>query len=255
MFVVPPQGRKVGKSQSQPDFSTAEAAEKDNMTAEKRTVLVNDLNNLRAIVELQLGADDIKLIYVLRPLAELHASSGAHAEALDLQRRIYKLCLKFTGNPILPSVKEARKALASTLQALGQYEEAIALFEVIVTDDGDQTSIGSLVTCLQNVERFQEAVVICETMVARAAQSTDEKSFGAQVGWLMSLSRCHTLQGDFATAAQVTERTIPLMAARAEVLCIPQLDVLADLYRQAGNQAEHDRVRALRREIADRCDY
>lgn len=225
------------------------------MTADKRSVLVNDLNNLRAIVELQLGAEDIKLIYVLRPLAELHASCGAHVEALDLQRRIYNLCLKFRGNPILPAVKEARKALASTLQALKQYDEAITLFEALAAEDGDETSVGSLVDCLQNVGRFSEAVAICEAVIARLSQSTDEKSFGAQVGWLMSLSRCHSRQGDFATAALITERTIPLMAARAEVFCIPQLDVLADLYRQAGNQSEHDRVRALRREIAVRCDY
>ncbi|CAN5635430.1 hypothetical protein BH10CYA1_BH10CYA1_45530 [soil metagenome] len=225
------------------------------MTADKRSVLVNDLNNLRAIVESQIGVDDIKLIYVLRPLAELHASSGAHEEAVHLQRKIYKLCLKFRGNPILPALKQARQALASTLQSLKQYDEAITLFQALVAEDGDQSSYGSLVDCLQGVGRFDEAIAICESVVARVEQSTDEKSFGAQVSWLISLSRCYSRQGDFATAAQVTERTIPLMAARAEVICIPQLDVLAELYRQAGNQADHDRVRAVRREIADRCDY
>ncbi len=225
------------------------------MTTDKRSVLVNDLNNLRAIVDLQLGAGDIKLIYVLRPLAELHASSGAHEDAVQLQRQIYQLCLQYRGNPILPALREARKALASTLQALKQYDEAITLFSAEVAEDGDESSYGSLVDCLQGAERFDEAIAICQSVVARLEQSTDVKSFGAQVSWLMSLSRCYSRQGDFATAAQVTERTIPLMAARAEVMCIPQLDVLAELYRRAGNLAEQDRVRAVRREIADRCDY
>lgn len=225
------------------------------MTANKRSVLVNDLNNLRAIVEAQIGADDIKLIYVLRPLAELHASSGAHEEAEHLQRKIYRLCTKFRGNPILPALKDARKALATTLQALKQYDEAIPLFSALVAEDDDESSYGSLVDCLLGAERFVEATAICQSVVTRLEKSTDEKSFGAQLSWLMNLSRCYSRQGDFATAAQVTERTIPLMAARAEVMCIPQLDVLAELYRQAGNLAEHDRVRAVRREIADRCDY
>jgi len=255
MFVVPTQGRRAGKSKEPSRHSTAEAEEKDFMTADKRSVIVNDLVNLRAIVELQLGPDDIKLIYVLRPLANLHAASGAHEEAVDLQRKIYKLCLKYRGNPILPALKEARKALAETLRSLQQYDEAIELFEALVAEDGDESSNGLLVDCLQNVDRFPEAIAICASQIARFEQSTDEKSFGAHLSWLMHLSLCYSRQNDFATAAQVTERTIPLMAARAEVLCIPQLDVLAELYRKAGNMAEHDRVRALRREVADRCDY
>jgi tetratricopeptide (TPR) repeat protein len=219
-----------------------------------RSVLVSDLKHLRAIVEPQFVGDDIRLIHVLRPLAALYAESGSLDEALEPQRRIYRLSLKFKGNVNLPSIADARKALAATLQGLKQYDEAIPLLQAALSD-GDESAASALVDCLQNVGRFDEAIVICQSMVVRFEQQTDDKSFGTHVGWLMNLSRCYSRQNDYAAAAQVCERTIPLMAARAEVLCIPQLDVLAELYRQAGDTVEHDRVRARRREIADRCDY
>lgn len=225
------------------------------MTAQLRAVLVGDLKNLRAIVEPQFGADDIKLIHVLRPLAALLVQDNVLNEAVVLQRRIYDLCLKYKGNPNLPSLREARKALAASLQSLGQYDEAVPLLQSSVTEDGDESANSALVDCLQGLGRFQEAISLCEQKVSQAAQLDASTSGTAQLSWLLNLSRCYTRQDDYAKAAAVIERTIPLMAARAEVLCIPQLDLLAEYYRKAGNQAEHDRVRAKRREIADRCKY
>jgi tetratricopeptide (TPR) repeat protein len=224
------------------------------MTANNRSVLVSDLIHLRAIVEPHFSGHDIRSIHLLRPLAALYVESGSLDEALELQRRIYSLSLKFSGNVNLPSVADARKALAATLQGLKLYDEAVPLLQSAV-GEGDGSAASALVVCLQNVGRFDEAIALCQAMVARFEQQSDEKSFGTHVSWLMNLSRCYSCQQNYAAAAQVCERTIPLMAARAEVLCIPQLDVLAELYRQAGNTAEYDRVRAKRREIADRCDY
>ncbi|MBS2001716.1 MAG: tetratricopeptide repeat protein [Cyanobacteria bacterium SZAS LIN-5] len=225
------------------------------MTAQFRAVLVGDLKNLRAMVEPQFGADDIRLIHVLRPLAALLVQDNALDEAVVLQRRIYNLCLKFKGNPNLPSLSEARKSLAASLQSLGQYDEALPLLQLCIAEDGDESATSTLVDCLQGLGRFQEAISLCEQKVSQAAQLDASKSGTTQLSWLLNLSRCYSRQDDYARAAEVIERTIPLMAARAEVLCIPQLDMLAELYRKAGNLAEHDRVRAKRREIADRCNY
>jgi tetratricopeptide (TPR) repeat protein len=252
-FVAPKRGQS-GRHFANLTFS-GKTAEKDFMTANTRFALVNDINNLRTMVELQLAADDIRAIYFLRPLATLYSQTGALEEAAELQRKIHSLCLKYRGNPLLPTVEEARKALASTLQSLKLYAEAIPLFETLVADDQDEKLYGALVECLQNVGRFSEAIAICESMVARFEKTDVEKGFGGHVSWLTSLSRCYSRQDDYASAAAVMERTVPVMAARAEVLCIPQLDVLAELYRKAGNEAAHDAVRAKRREIAERCDY
>ncbi len=207
------------------------------------------------MLESQFGDGDIRLIHVLRPLAALLVEDGELGDAVELQRRIYAMSLKFWGNPNLPAVDEARKALATSLQSLGRFDEAIPLFQAAVTEDGDETLAGALVDCLKNVGRVEEATAICCSMVGRFEQDTTDKGFGGLLTWLMNLSRCYSKRGYYATAAEVMERTIPLMAARAEVMCIPQLDVLSELYRQAGNMVDHDRVRNLRREIADRCDY
>jgi tetratricopeptide (TPR) repeat protein len=227
------------------------------MTNEKRSALVTDLLNLRAIVEQHAGADNIICIYALRPLADLYVSCAQYKAAEPVQREILRLSSLRPGNPILPTVDEARQNLAFTLTQVGKHDEAIELYEVSLAlsieaplNAVSLDTAAALVQCLQASGRFAEALGITQTIVARV-----EEFPAGQLTWLMRLSSCYSKQGDYAKAAAVTELTIPLLEATGEVCCIPQLDVLAELYRKAGDSEAYDRVRTCRRFLADKHDF
>ena len=232
------------------------------MTIEKRSVLLTDLLNLRAIVEQHTGADNITRIYALRPLADLYVSLAQYKDAEPVQRAIFALSSKRPGNPVLPTVDQARKNLASTLKQLGNHDEAILLFEASLAESNAEPLTAAyletaslLVDCLQAADRFPEAVAIIETILAKMESSATDDSPSGQLGWIVRLSSSFAKQGGYAKAASITERTIPLLEAKAEVCCIPQLDVLAELYLKAGDIEAHDRVRARRRFLADKHDF
>ena len=224
------------------------------MTTEQRHSLRNDLVYLRTLLEKQLGADHLEMIFILRPLAAQYVASSEHAEALPYQQQILRLCREHPDNPLLPTQYEARKAVAQSLQGLKQYREAAALYTVLLSQDDSAETAAALVLCLQGNGNWQEAVRISETFVARF-EACGEESFGQQVSWIMRLSECYSKRGNYAKAAEIFERTVPIMAGKHELLCIPQLDFLADLYRKAKDNAAHERVLAKRRDIARRNDY
>lgn len=225
------------------------------MKNNNRLTLKTDLTSVHAIIAAQLPGDDVRLIHSLRPLAGLLAEGREFTDALPLQYQILDLCLAHPNDPDLPSIADARLALATTLKELGRFAEATVLYETLLTDFDSESVRQPLIDCLQHSGRVDEAAAMIQTMIDRHKETPTEKSFSGLVSWLTRLSGLHRNQGNFAEAARVLEETVPLMRAKHEVMAIPQLDQLAELYRQAGNTAEHDRVRALRREIADRCDY
>lgn len=227
------------------------------MTVEKSSAILQDLLHLRAIVEQTLGADNINMIYALRPIADLDVSLGLHEEAEAVQRLILAMATKRPTSPYLPSVDQAGLALAYTLQQLDKHEEAIQLFQAVLATNRDDYSEPFLGITLAMEEsllaagRFAEAVVIIESVLAGLGDAPNS----GQLCWLDRLSGCFSRQGDYAKAAAVMERTIPLLEAKAEVCCIPQLDNLAALYSQAGDSAAHDRVRARRRFLANKHNF
>jgi tetratricopeptide (TPR) repeat protein len=225
------------------------------MTVEKRSALLSDLLNLRAIVEQQFGAEDIKLIHVLRPLSDLYVSYGQHKEALPLLWDIYRLSQRFPSHVALPRVDQARKVLASTLQSLNCNHQAIDLLQTSLTEEFDESIAASLIDSYLAVHRYDAAIQLTESVLIRIATVQGETAFGLKLTWLARLSRCYAKQGDYATAAKVIERTLPLYEGKPEVVVIPQLEHLADLYRQAGDTENYDRIRARRRFLAEKHDY
>lgn len=225
------------------------------MKTDKRTERCADLEVVYQLLSPQLVDGDFRAIHILRPMADIYRDLNQPEKAEPVLRAILQISLTQYQNPVVPSVHDARLALATTLQQLHRFREAIDFYKGCMFDNDCDSTASSLFHCLLEVNDWKQAVDLAEEYIARANSLEGEVAFTNKVNWFTNYSNYHVRRGFYAKAAEQFENVIRVVREKSEAMVIPFLDRLSDLYQRAHDETNYARVRDERSALRKRFNY